>query len=70
MSKSEIRDFLIECKPCIKLNTFCKMVGLNQATLSLFMKSNNNDYMISHDKLMQLVALIKNYMYELVDNFA
>ena len=70
MSKSEIRDFLIECKPCIKLNTFCKMVNINQSTLSLFMRSNENDYMISHDKLIELVSIITNYMYELVDNFA
>lgn len=62
MSKSYVRDFLIECKPFIKLSVFAKMIGLNPSTLSLFMKSKDNDYMISSDKLEELTQLITETM--------
>ena len=62
MSKSSYRDFLIECKPFIKLSVFAKMIDLNPSTLSLFMKSDNNDYMISVDKLQELIDLIVDTM--------
>lgn len=56
--KSYYRDFLIECKPFIKLSVFAKMVDLNPSTLSLFLRTPDNDYMISESKLMQLTDLI------------
>ena len=62
MRKSYIRDFLIECKPFIKLSVFAKMVDLNPSTLSLFMKSPANDYMISIEKLEQLRSIIEETM--------
>lgn len=62
MKKSSYRDFLIECKPFIKLSVFAKMIDLNPSTLSLFMKSDNNDYMISVDKLQELTDLIVDTM--------
>lgn len=58
MSKSYYRDFLIEIKPFIKLSFFCKLVDLNPSTLSLFMRSPDNSYMISSEKLSELCELI------------
>lgn len=66
MGKEYYRSFLIEVKPFIKLNFFCKVMGLNPATLSLFMRSNENDYMISVETLAQLESLI----IETMRNFA
>lgn len=62
MSKSYYRDFLIEIKPFIKLNVFCKMIGLNPSTLSLFMRSPDNSYMISSERLSELCELILSTM--------
>lgn len=66
MKKSYYFDFLTECKPFIKLSVFARMVGLNPSTLSLFLRSRDNEYMISVDKLQQLVDLIS----DTVKNFA
>lgn len=66
MKKSYYYDFLTEAKPFIKLSVFCKMIDLNPATLSLFLRSKDNAYMISLEKLQQLCDLIS----DTVKNFA
>lgn len=58
MGKDYYRSFLIDVKPFIKLNFFCKVIGLNPATLSLFLRGRENDYMISTEKLSELESLI------------
>ena len=66
MSKTDIRDLLIELKPFMKLNTFASMVGISSSALSLFMRDVQHSHMISQEKLDQLVNLILQFM----SNFA
>lgn len=70
MSKAYIRALLEDLRPYLKLNYFCKMIGLNQSTLSLWMKSPNNDYMISVDRLNELVSVIYQVIGKDFGNFA
>lgn len=70
MSKAYIRALLEDLRPYLKLNYFCKMIGLNQSTLSLWMKSPNNDYMISVDRLNELVSVIYQVVGKDFGNFA
>ena len=58
MSKNEYRSFFAECMPFLKLKYFCNQVGLSNATLSMFMRGNQFDYMISLDKLNDLYSAI------------
>lgn len=66
MNKSYYRDLFQELKPFLKMSTFCRMIDLNPSTLSLFMRSPDNDYMISLDTLGRLESVI----HEFLDNFA
>lgn len=66
MDKSYYRDLFRELKPFLKLSTFCKIVNLNPSTLSLFLRSPANDYMISYDTL----ARLENAVHEFLDYFA
>lgn len=70
MSKAYIRALLEDLKPYIKLSFFCKMIGMNSSTLSLWMKSTNNDYMISDDRLNELVNCIYETVGRDFGNFA
>lgn len=66
MNKSYYRDLFIKLKPVIKFNYFCKLAGISSSSLSMFLKSDYYDHMISLDKLKLLSDLIYNFM----DNFA
>lgn len=66
MSKSEIRDLLIELKPFVKLNFFAKACGISSSSLSLFMRDSSYNYTISQERLDDMVDLILSTM----SNFA
>lgn len=66
MSKSYYRDLLRDLKPYIKLAAFARQIGMNPSTLSLFMRSPDNDYMISLGRLQELERAIMDFM----SNFA
>lgn len=51
LSKSEIRLRLIYISKYLKLSAFAAEFGLNQSTISRFMKSDVFDYMISTEKI-------------------
>lgn len=59
-SKEFYRNFFVWCKPMIKLNYFCKLVGVQQSNLSYFMRNSCNDSMIELSKLDELYNLICN----------
>lgn len=58
MSKADYRALLQDLKPYLKLSYFCKQIGMNQSTLSLWMRSPDNDYMVSLARLEELTNCI------------
>lgn len=58
MRKADCRAFLTDIKPFVKISAFCKLLDISPSTVSLFMKSENNDYMISEERINDLVNLI------------
>lgn len=66
MNKSYYRDLFIELKPFLKLSYFCKLAGIEPSALSMFMKDEAYDHMISIEKLAALERIIISFM----DNFA
>lgn len=66
MSKSYYRDLLIELKPFLKLTNFARMAEIEPSALSMFMKGQAYDHMISVEKLSLLERIIMDFM----SNFA
>lgn len=60
MTKSDFRTWLIYIKPFIKINYFCKQLGINQSQVAMFMKGSDFDYQISIDNLYRLYNLIND----------
>lgn len=57
-AKKDYIRFLLECKPFIKLNYFCNLVNINQATLSKMLSNELYYNMISENKLSELCSVI------------
>lgn len=62
MNKSYYRDLFRELQPFLKMSAFCRIVNINPSTLSLFMRSPDNDYMISSSKLAELENAIVSFL--------
>lgn len=60
-SKSVYRAYLLEVKPFIKINAFCKMLGINQSAVSMFIKDSAYDHMVTAEKLNDLCNLIQEF---------
>ena len=64
--KSMYRDRLRKLMEYIKISKLCEEFGLTRNTLSAFLKSSDNDYMISEERLHDLCLFIENRISELV----
>lgn len=61
MVKSDYRSFFAKCKSAIKLSYFCSIAHVPATTLSMFMKSDAYDYMMSLDACKRLYDAIVGY---------
>ena len=61
MSKGSYREFFAQCKPAIKLSYFCQIAHVPATTLSMFIKSDAYDYMMSLDACKRLYDAITGY---------
>lgn len=59
--KNAYRTLLRKYQKYLKLTAFCDLAGVNQTTLSLFMKGEAYDYCLSISKLETLCNCIKQY---------
>lgn len=50
-SKSDYRIYFVEVKHYVKISYFLKIVKIDQANFSRFMKSEEYDYLFSVDRL-------------------
>lgn len=64
--KEWYREYFNQCKPYLKLNTFCKMCGVNQSSLSKFIKDPLLSYTVSLDSLERLYVVTKGVLIDLV----
>lgn len=64
--KSVYRERLRKLKDYIKLGKISEEFGLTHNTLSAFINSDKNDYMISEEKLHDLCLFIDNKILELI----
>lgn len=60
-------DLLNKLKPLIKLNYFCKKVGINQAILSKAMSDKAFYNFISEEKLSRLISCINSELFEILE---
>ena len=65
-SKEWYRQYFAACKPYLKLNTFCKMVGVNQSSLSKFIKDPLLSYTVSLDSLEKLYIVMQKTLVNLI----
>lgn len=57
-SKAWYRSYFADVSVWIKMNYFLKLAGVNQSSLSRFMKDPTFEYMVSLQKLEQLYQVI------------
>ncbi len=60
--KTFYREYFALCKPYIKLNSFCKMCGISQSSLSKFINDPNQAYVLSLESLEKLYIVIQAYL--------
>ncbi len=58
MTKKDYRAFFAQCKVMLKMNYFCKLVGIHPVNFSRFMKDSEYDWCISIEKLNELYDCI------------
>lgn len=64
--KEWYRQYFNQCKPYLKLNTFCKMCGVDQSALSKFLKDPLFDYILSLESLERLYVVTKDVLINLI----
>lgn len=66
MPKEFYRNFFAQVSPFVKLNYFCKRVGVRQPHLSLFIKDKAYDMFMSVENLELLYNAIKSELENVV----
>lgn len=66
MRKNEYRSFFAECKPLLKLNYFCREIGISPVNLSRFMKGEQWNYELSEATCKRLYDAITNKLQKFV----